>query len=387
MEKKAFCQFLLERYANGIASEEEVQELFAELEKRTDEQEWEEMINQVFLQTGQDLSYDKSYWHPVIESILAVREIGTPVRNIRLKRWLVAASVIAVMGVSAYLWWQSNNKEQQQKATIARQEIKAGSNGAVLTLADGSTIVLDSLGNGVIAEEQGAAAAVLQDGKLSYKPSGEHAHEIVYNTMTTPRGRQFRMSLPDGTQVWLNSASSIRYPTAFIGKERKVEISGEAFFEVKQKANQPFIVQAGSKAEIQVLGTDFNVNAYNNEPSLNTTLLDGAVKVNGRLLKPGQQAKISTDQSDYVQLIEGIDINKVMAWKNGRFSFEGATIEEIMRQIERWYDVDVVFEGKRPRVEFEGQMTRNVSLNGLIAVMKRSGVNMRLEGRTLIVLP
>ncbi len=155
--------------------------------------------------------------------------------------------------------------------------------------------------------------------------------------MSTPRGRQFEITLPDGTHVWLNAASSIRYPTVFAGNERNVELDGEAYFEVVKNAKQPFVVNARNKAIIEVLGTSFNISAYENEKSLNTTLLDGSVKVNGTILKPGQQARVTEE----VRVIDQTDIDKVMAWQRGFFNSEGATLEEVMQQLERWYDIDV----------------------------------------------
>ncbi|QEC44651.1 FecR family protein [Pseudobacter ginsenosidimutans] len=310
--------------------------------------------------------------------------VKMPRRSI-LRRWWVAASVIILLGIATYLW--INDKATSPVSVVKDQTpIQPGRSGAILTLADGSELLLDSVGNGVIATEKGSQA-LIQDGRLAYKPSGEKNTEIVYNTMSTPRGRQFRLSLPDGTQVWLNSASSIRYPTTFAGTDRKVEITGEVYFEVAQKASQPFFVKAGDRAEVQVLGTQFNVNAYDNETALSTTLLEGAVKVNGAMIKPGQQAKVLNDGPVGAVQVAYTDINKVMAWKNGRFNFEGANIEEIMRQIERWYDVEVKYEGKKPRVEFEGQMTMDVSLNGLIVLMEKAGIHLHLNGRTLTVLP
>lgn len=312
-----------------------------------------------------------------------MQEAGN-VKVVSMRRWWWAAAVVVLLlGSGIFLWVSDAGKKPE--VTAGNNIIEAGKEGAILTLGDGSQLVLDSLGNGIVSAEKGASA-FMKDGKLSYKPSGEQTMETVYNTMTIPKGRQFRLVLPDGTQVWLNSASSIRYPVAFVGNERKVEITGEAYFEVTQQMNHPFIVRAGNRAEVQVLGTDFNINAYDNEPFLNTTLFDGSVKVNGAVLKPGQQAKV-LGSKDPVQVTDQTDINKIMAWKNGRFNFNGVGIEEIMRQIERWYDVEVEYAGKKPQVDLEGEMTRDVSLNGLIALMKKSGVDCRLEGRKLIVLP
>jgi ferric-dicitrate binding protein FerR (iron transport regulator) len=216
-----------------------------------------------------------------------------------------------------------------------------------------------------------------------YDPTVQTKNEILYNTMSTPRGRQFEITLPDGTHVWLNAASSIRYPTVFAGNERKVELDGEAYFEVTKNAKQPFIVRARNKATIEVLGTSFNISAYENEKSLNTTLLDGSVKVNGTILKPGQQARVT----DAVRVTDHADIDKVMAWQRGFFNFEGATLEEVMQQLERWYDIDVEYEQGIPDIEFGGEMSRNMSLNGVLVALEKSGIHYRLEGRKLIVLP
>jgi ribosomal 50S subunit-recycling heat shock protein len=297
------------------------------------------------------------------------------------KWWWAAASVVILLSIGAYLF-MGNNKPPTVAATT--QPIAPGKSGAILTLDNGVEVILDSVANGVVAIQHGAEA-MIENGQLKYRSSGSNSTVVAYNTMSTPKGREYRLTLPDGTQVWLNAASSIRYPTVFTGNERKVEITGEAYFEVAKNATKPFYVLANKKATIQVLGTHFNVNAYDNETSLSTTLLEGAVKVNGTLIKPGQQVQIDKEGASNVR--NDIDTDKVMAWKNGYFNFEGAGIEEIMRQIARWYDIEVIFEGAKPKVEFEGKMTRDVSLDGLIVLLKKAGIHLRLEDRKLIVLP
>ncbi|WP_127125233.1 FecR family protein [Pseudoflavitalea rhizosphaerae] len=384
-------QYLADRVLQQEASQAELEELSGILDMGNDNtvQLLEQLITV-------QLSLDR---HPLSED--EIRRMSTrilqmdipediPVVEMRRvpflrKWWWAAASVILLLGIGTYLWVNKNNSSVE---AVAKNKIpiQPGKSGAVLTLADGQQVLLDSAGNGVIAIQQGSKA-VMQDGQLSYQRSEGKTAAVEHNTMSTPRGRQFRLSLPDGTQVWLNSASSIRYPTIFTGTDRKVEITGEAYFEVAQKASQPFFVKAADRVEVQVLGTHFNINAYDNETALNTTLLEGSVKVNGALLKPGQQAKILNNGPAGAVQVEYTDISKVMAWKNGRFNFEGATIEEIMRQIERWYDVEVVYKGKKPRVEFEGKMTMDVSLDGLIVLMEKANIHLRLEGRTLTVLP
>jgi transmembrane sensor len=303
-------------------------------------------------------------------------------RTISMKpvyRWVAAAAVIMVAGIGYWLW-PGNNKQTTDHAAIAEPvTIPPGKEGAILTLSDGAAVLLDSISNGTVALQEGVTAKVV-NGTLVYEGTG---NKSSYNTMSTPKGRQYKLTLPDGSEVWLNAASSIRYPIAFTGKERKVELQGEAYFEVKKNARQPFIVNARNKAQIEVLGTSFNVSAYTNEKDLNTTLINGSIKVNGTIVKPGQQARIT----DKLHIINNADTEKVMAWQRGFFNFEGASLEEVMRQLERWYDIDVKYENGIPAIAFGGEMKMNTSLNGILLALEKSGIRFRQEGRTLIVLP
>jgi transmembrane sensor len=286
-------------------------------------------------------------------------------------------------------------------ATIT--DIAPGSQGAVLTLADGRKVVLDSLGNGTISLQTGAEVR-LKDGRLVYDPVAATEEQMVYNSISTPKGRQFQLILPDGTKVWLNAASSLKYPTHFSGNERKVEIKGEAYFEVAKDPHKPFIVGlpsigGGGGGQVQVLGTHFNINAYDDEDAIKTTLLEGKVRVvneagskknepgstkNEVILKPGEQAVLTADSRF---TIAGADVEKVMAWKNGVFNFEDATLQEVMHQLERWYDIEVVYETGIPKLEFVGKMGRDLSLNNVLRGLEISKVHCRLEGRKLIVQP
>ncbi len=326
---------------------------------------------------------------------------SAPVRRISfLKRYWAAASILLLLGVGAYLWFKDNSRSKALTKDNKQipKDILPGQNGAVLTLADGRQVVLDSLGNGVIATQSGSQV-VLKDGQLTYEATGSISGEPAYNTMSTPKGRQFSLLLPDGTRVWLNAASSIRYPIAFIGKERKVDIQGEAYFEVTKNVNMPFRVNVNHKAEVEVLGTSFNVNAYTNEANISTTLLEGSVKVTAFqtasshrpvTLKPKQQAQImqtAQNTQSGIEVINDADIDKVMAWKNGAFNFTDVSLENIMKQLERWYDIEVVYESTVPNVELTGKMTRDVTLNELLKNLADLGVKCRLEGRTVIVLP
>lgn len=308
-------------------------------------------------------------------------------------KWAAAAAVLLLAG-STYFLVTDQQKQPPVMAAVDPVTIAPGKEGAILTLADGREVVLDSLGNGVVAQQNGTSV-VLSNGQLIYDPARENASGMQYNQMTTPKGRQFRVTLPDGTKVWLNAASSIRYPTVFAENERKVEVFGEACFEVAKDARKPFLVTVNNKAEISVLGTLFNVNAYENEDAINTTLLNGSVKVaipssaraDGVILKPGQQARIGMHKAtEEIQVFNNEDLEKVMAWKNGLFNFEGAHLEEVMRQLERWYNIDVVYENGIPDIRFLGEMSRQIALADLLEILRRTEVDFRVEGRKLIVL-
>ncbi|MBO9632169.1 MAG: FecR domain-containing protein [Chitinophagaceae bacterium] len=256
-----------------------------------------------------------------------------------------------------------------------------------LTLADGSVLVLDSLQEGVIARQNGTDIT-LKEGKLSYGSSQSTGEETTYNTMSTPKGRQFKVSLPDGTQAWLNAASSIRYPTAFKGNERKVEIQGEVFFEVARNASMPFIVNVDNRSEVKVLGTSFNVNAYENENSINTTLIEGSVQVmtkqQQKILRPGQRAEINSKTG--LRVFDNTDIDKVIAWKNGYFNFNDADLYEVMRQLERWYDIKVVYEKNIKPVLFQGELQRKLSLSQILDAFKSMNVKFTLtDDKQLII--
>lgn len=299
-----------------------------------------------------------------------------------------AAAIILLLGIGAYLW--TTNKKTNTPALVKTDVIAPGREGAVLTLADGSKMVLDSLGNGVVANQQGVQV-LLQNGQLAYDPSGGTSGETVYNTISTPNGRQFKLLLPDGSKVWLNAASSIKFPTAFAGKERRIELEGEAYFEVAKNADMPFRVTMRDATEVEVLGTSFNINAYRNEAAIRTTLLTGAVRLNAfnqsQTLKPGQQAVIKPSK-EQLEVVQSADLDQVMAWKNGLFNFDDASLEEVMRQLERWYDIDVTYAKGVPSIRFGGEINRQNTLQDVLQILEKSNVHFRQEeGRKLVVIP
>ena len=246
---------------------------------------------------------------------------------------------------------------------------------------------MDSINKGIIAQQGNTKIEKTDSGKLAYSTSAEKPLVIYLNTLATPRGGQYQLGLPDGTKVWLNAASSITYPTAFTGKERKVTITGEAYFEVVHNTTKPFKVFAKG-TEIEDLGTYFNVNAYDdfNATQVKTTLLQGSIKIyhnqSNKIIKPGEQAV--SDQT--IDVLENVDLDNVMAWQRGKMDLNSETVAQIMREISRWYDVDEEYQGSPPSGKFYGSINRNVPLSSVLHVLKAYGVNTRLEGKKLIVL-
>lgn len=359
-------QYLLEQYGNDQATDEERRELAAFIRENEDSSRFEEAgLSLVHTATVQV----PDHYQTLLNDILQADKPPARIARRRLW-WAVAAAAAILAGTILALWPQP----EQQPATAQQAivgDVAPGSTKATLTLADGSVVELDSAGNQVIREGIQLAA-----GQLTYDPEGDAS----INTLSTPRGGQFRVQLPDGSMVWLNAASSIRYPTAFEGAERVVSITGEAYFEIAKDAARPFKVKINDKEAIEVLGTQFNVNAYTNEPILSATLMEGSIRIGENVLKPGQQWQNGK--------IMPADISKVMAWKNGLFNFENVSLQQAMRQLERWYDITVVYEKGVPDKYFEGKMSRDVSLKGLLKVLETTGVNFRLEkDKRLIVLP
>ena len=341
-------------------------------------------------------------------------------RPITRQWWFRAAAAALLAGIIstlAYLYYIQPSGVAGPSALQAQQTILPGRDGAVLTLADGRTMVLDSLGNGLLTTQNGTKV-LLNNGQLTYQADTTRATAVTWNTISTTRGRQFKVILPDGSEVWLNATSSLRYPTAFIGDERKVYVTGEAYFEVKSlllpgaSRKMPFKVSIANASgsplgEVEVLGTHFNINAYEDEDAVRTTLLEGKVKLTAdsyqdesktqadnlqisAILNPGQQAALplllKSQQSSQIP-VRTVNVDQVIAWKNGVFNFEDASLEKVMRQLARWYDIDVVYEKGIPDIMFEGEMNRQNNLTDVLRSLEKLGVHFKIEGRHLIVLP
>lgn len=383
--------YLLEAYTSQKATPKEEQELMHWMQEAEEDGALKAYMQKLWdqYQPGRDFSYVN--WDSMFSRIIPQEKTLSVTKTPRIYRWpkvAAAAAAILLMGTVAYFW--QIDKETRTPVVEKNQgpqpDRMPGHDGAILTLADGSRMVLDSLGNGKIATQNGGEV-ILDKGQLTYVATGKPSGAITYNTMSTPNGRQFKLTLPDGTGVWLNSASSIRYPTAFAGANRKVTITGEAYFEVAKHEKMPFMVNVNDKAEIQVLGTHFNVNAYQDQELVKTTLLEGAVRIqaekNQQRLTPGQQAQVADNAP--IRLVENVDLEQVVAWKNGLFNFNNEDIRSVMEEIGRWYDMEIVYESIPEQREITGEMQRNLSLTQVMNVLKKLRIHYRLEERKLII--
>lgn len=358
------------------------QEFYALLKDPRQREALAEKFMELTGQPDMDMEFDPSL-QPLLDKVKTVDlPPAAPIRRMRYWSWAAAILLLVLAGGMYRLFRQPLNTVP---ATVQLKDITPGKQGAVLTLADGSTIMLDSMGNGVVANQAGSNV-ILNNGQVAYDPEETGAAVTAYNTIFTPRGRQFRIVLPDGTKVWLNAASSVRYPVAFTGNTREVQISGEAYFEVAADAARPFIVRFGQSGMIEVLGTAFNLNAYPDEPQVRTTLLRGSIRVNRQqVLQPGEQMGI--DHNNVITVVSNINAEDAVAWKNGLFIMSGTDLSALFRQISRWYDIEVVMKGELPKRTFGGTIGRNVSLADIIEALNIYEVNCRLENGQLIVHP
>jgi len=387
-------EYLFQQYLRKSYTEAEREEFFALLQQPGYQALLDKLSEQYDVPANQAPAVDEQAAEEILAAILTIsRPAPKPSGRVHfLRRWGWAAAAIIIITSGAYLLSvQRKNTTVSIPGTSKLADIAPGKQGAILTLADGSQVVLDSLANGIVAKQNGAQV-VLKNGQLSYDAVGEATTEITYNTITAPRGRQFQLVLPDGSRVWLNAASSLTYPTAFSGRERSVKISGEAYFEIARDEQRPFKVNIDNETGIQVLGTRFNVHAYPEEAAIKTTLLEGAVRmISGKqqaLLAPGQAAQTLRGVNQQpIQIINNTDLEKALAWKNGLFDFEDTRLEEVMRQLARWYDIEIVYESGIPPIVFGGKISRDMMLSDLLKVLDDSEVHFRTEGRRLIVMP
>ncbi|HQZ78644.1 MAG: FecR domain-containing protein [Chitinophagaceae bacterium] len=387
-------QDLFQKYLDNQCSSEEIKEVLAYFANAKNETELRSFILNSLASDNEFSAEGESYFNKISEK--AYQQITKRKSKIPLvipfyrKSWFkVAAAAVLLIGAFAIYKLIGISKPELPIAKVenTKQDVAPGGNKAILTLADGSTIILDTAANGKLTQQGNSNIVKLNNGQLAYNTLNEKPTEIVYNTISTPRGGQYQLTLADGSKVWLNAASSLRFPASFTGNERKVEITGEAYFEIAKNASMPFIVSANG-LNVEVLGTHFNINSYADEAAITTTLLEGAVKVSKgnalQLLSPGQQAQVTNNGPIRVSKI--IDVEEVMAWKNGSFVFNSTDIENIMRQISRWYDVDVSFDGSISKELFSGIVSRTSKLSQVLKIMERAGVKFKIEGKRIVVM-
>lgn len=389
MEKEKFLKFL-DKYLSGDASLEEEQTLlnfYGSFHKSSDD---------IKLQ-DQDQLGDKML-DQVLDTIHGTESPKTKSRFILIKTLAIAAILLLTITTGIYFYISSPELIEEQFTEVGENnDILPGYNKATLTLADGSTISLDDAANGPLASQGNIEITKTENGQIVYENINRNGknnpgHSVI-NTIQTPKGGKFKVTLPDGSKVWLNSASTLSYPTAFSGTQREVKLKGEAYFEIAHNKHVPFRVESNSQI-VEVLGTHFNINSYDDEEYTKTTLLEGSVRVilnsskkdiaNTKLLKPGEQSQTNSTQSAI--RIENTDTEKAIAWKNGYFKFKNTPIREIMREIERWYDVELVYEGKIPTDEFTGFISNDVKLSGVLKILEQSGgVKFTVKGKKIKV--
>jgi ferric-dicitrate binding protein FerR (iron transport regulator) len=347
----------------------------------------------LWLQQLHEWVLDEENKELVWQKIQTKRKIRHGGSAFTLFRIAIAASMLVAIGL--IIFWVQNRKETKpalvQETKPTSNDVAPGGFKARLTLADGRTLILDSAGIGKLAE-QGNMTVMNKDGRLAYQPSTGNSTAIIYNTLSTGKGEIYSLSLSDGSRVWLNSASSIRYPVSFAGKERSVEITGEAYFEITHDATKPFRVIAGGM-ETEVLGTRFNINSYKDEAMIRTTLLEGKVQVTSPgglrqvVLVPGQQAQLTTANKT-MKVTSEVDKEEVLAWKNGKFVFNDVAIEEVMRQLERWYDVEIIYgENMKNRTfHINGQISRYSNASKALEMLEATGwLHFKMEGKKITV--
>ena len=399
MEKdQSYYKELLTRYLENNCSPQEADEILDFMQKDESNRILLHKMNEEFKNIPQmAVEHNSRLRDQLLQKIKPATVV--PLNRRWWARVAIAAAVILVISTGYYLLSEHKSRQADNAGNLVQieQDILPGGDKAVLTLGDGTQILLDTAGNGTLSHQGNSMVMKLNSGQLAYnssKSSTTSSNEVLYNTITTPRGGQFQIVLPDGSKVWLNAASSLRFPTDFVGGERLVEITGEAYFEVAKfsspvtsgKGAMPFIVQLTDGSQVRVLGTHFNINAYADEASVNTTLLEGSVLVKKgksiRKLAPGQQARMNASG---MNIINGVDLEQVVAWKNGLFNFHEESLQSAMRQISRWYDVEVVFDKGIPDIRFGGKIQRNLKLQQIINGLEDAEVHFRIEGKKLIV--
>jgi hypothetical protein len=397
MNKDRLKYLLQQHFDNTISSSD-----FLELRNYLDTVDPDEIlsvIDEQSLMLNDGPEFNSAQSKNVLDRIKADSRFNQPVKRqpriIKLNpKWLKVAAIITVFGTIAFYYAYRHDPASDQKkiAVCKSSEISPGSNKAILTQANGKTILLDSAANGILAKSGKTQVNKVNNGKLVYNTlshnNTDDENALIYNTLTTPRGGEYQVVLPDGTHVWLNSSSSLSYPVEFAGNERRVKLTGEAYFEVAKNKDKPFYVNIND-VQVRVLGTHFNITGYTDDHDLTTTLLEGAVRIDKAdrqcLLKPGQQAVVNNNTN--LITVSKANISQAMAWKNGYFVFDDEDIASIMKRVSRWYDADIELKGNFGNQHFGGAFSKYKSINELLGNLEKIGkVHFKIEGRRIIVM-
>lgn len=384
-------EYLFDRFVNSSCSRAEEKEFMNLLDQKENEEAVKQLIDRYFSKGDVEQRIPESTSAIILKKIFensesAVVPLQKKVHNLS---WMKVAAMIVLFLSATYVLIRNNANENSTDKKVAGitkpLTVTPGGNHAVLTMADGTKILLDSLENGKI--QHGNLNISKKNGLLVFNAGSHNTIEnLSYNTLSTPKGGQYKVILADGSEVWLNASSSLRFPTAFKGDKREVELKGEGYFEVAKNKAKPFYVKVGGMS-IKVLGTHFNVSAYSDNNAIKTSLLEGSVKITeGKtegLLRPGEQGILIRNKENLE--IRKFDMEEVMAWKNGLFQFKGADIITIMNEISRWYDVDVIYSGKVPVRHFEGKISREAALPEVLKILELSNVKFKVEGKKIIV--
>ena len=392
---------LADRYFSNLCTEEEKRELMT-WANAASESELEEILYHSWSNNEGELAMPEAMSARILASLFSKNEDTeeelveeeSPSRFWGV-RYSMVATITVLVAVGLFAWFQyrtagtRTEKRIVQVKEFEKNDVLPGGDKAVLTLDDGSQVVLDNSKNGTLSEEGDTKVVKPENGQLVYEAAKVAIAKPMYNTLSTPKGGQYQLTLSDGTKVWLNAASSLRFPLVFAGNERKVEMTGEIYFEVAKNANKPFKVISNGQ-EVEVLGTHFNVMAYPNEKAIKTTLVEGSVKVSkdnrSTILQPGQQAKVGFNNGIF-RTINDVSLEEELAWKDGNFQFNNASLDVIMRQIERWYDVDIEYVGKVPDEHFTGKLPRNTNLSNVLKILSMSEIQFKIEGKKIIITP
>lgn len=393
------------RYCEKIITDEEREELMAMLLSDDHREQINGLIDQFMRSDGTKHTLSDETADDILSSIFSAtgernvieepraHEDETRTRPMWLFK-LAAASVVLFLIYGGYRWLNRAKPVPQVAVlqSVYGDDAPAGGNKASLTLADGRTYDLNTITEGNLSVQPGTTIDKSK-GEVIYENTA-NGGAVAYNMLKTPLGGQYKIVLPDGSRAWLNAGSSLKYPTAFQGNRRDVEMTGEVYFEIEPDKSRPFLVRVADKnangkdMEITVLGTHFNISSYGDEPTMQTTLLEGSVRVEKnavtKVLTPGQQARVATGEKSDIA-VKTVDTESVVAWKEGRFEFNG-NIREIMRQISRWYDLDVKYEGDVEKKSFAGTISRKNNVSEVLKMLEMTGgIQFRIDDRKITV--